>query len=83
MRLPAQAFYVKNAVMLVVAQMAPAYVAGGGGSENILGPFDVLDDHTEEGEVRTLVHLPYRFAPLALDQKLTPRAAWMVLAGAI
>ena len=31
----------------------------------------------------TLVHLPYRFAPLALYQQLTPRAAWTVLEGAI
>ena len=33
--------------------------------------------------MRTLVHLPYRFFPLALDQQLTPRAAWMVLVGSI
>ena len=33
--------------------------------------------------MRTLVHLPYRFVPLALDQHLTPRAAWTVLGGAI
>ena len=33
--------------------------------------------------MRTFVHLPYRFVPLALDQHLTPRAAWMVLGGAI
>ena len=69
--------------MPAVAQMAPAYAAGGGGAENLLGPFDVLDDHTEEVKVRTLVHLPYRFFPLALYQQLTPRAAWMVLGGAI
>ena len=31
----------------------------------------------------TLVHLPYRFDPLALDQQLTPRAACTVLEGAI
>ena len=30
-RLPAQYFYVKKAVVLVVAHMAPAYGAGGGG----------------------------------------------------
>ena len=33
--------------------------------------------------MRTPVHLPYRFFLLALDQQLTPRAAWTVLAGAI
>ena len=33
--------------------------------------------------MRTLVHLPYRFVPLALDQHLTHRAAWTVLGGAI
>ena len=33
--------------------------------------------------MRTLVHLPYRFVPLALDQQLTPWDAWTVLAGAI
>ena len=82
-RLPAQAFYVKKAVVSVVAQMATAYAAGGGGAEKLLGPFDVLDDETLEVEVRTLVHLPYRFIPLELDQQLTPRAAWTVLAGAI
>ena len=75
MRLPAQAFYVKMAVVPAVAQMAPAYAAGGGGAERIQGPYDVLDTHAEEVEVRTLVHLPYRFFPLALDQHLTPRAA--------
>ena len=83
MRLPAQAFYAKKAVVPEVAQMAPAYTAGGGGSEKLLGPFDVLDDHTEEVEVCTLVHLPYRFVPLALEQQLMPRAAWTVLGGAI
>ena len=31
-RLPAQAFYVKKAVVTVVAQMAPAYAAGEGGA---------------------------------------------------
>ena len=62
--------------MSVVAQMAPAYAAGGGGAKKLMGPFDILDDHTEEVEVRTLVHLPYCFVPLALDQQLTPRAAW-------
>ena len=82
-RLPAQDFYVKKAVVPAVAQMALAYAAGGGGAEKLLGPFDVLDDHSEEVEVRTLVHLPYRFVPLALDQHLTPRAAWTVLGGAI
>ena len=82
-RLPAQASYVKNAVVLVVAQMATAYAAGGGGAEKLLGPFEITDDHTEEVKVRTLVHLPYRFVPLALDQQLTPRAAWTVLVGAI
>ena len=63
--------------------MAPAYDAGGGGEEKRLGPYEVLDNHSEEVEVRTLVHLPYRFVPLALDQHLTPRAAWTVLVGAI
>ena len=82
-RLPSQDFYVKNAVVLVVAQMAPAYAAGGGGAERLLGPYDVLDTHAEEVEVRTLVHLLYRFVPLVLDQHLTPRAAWTVLGGAI
>ena len=33
--------------------------------------------------MRTLVHLPYRFVPLALDQHLTPRSTLMVLTGAI
>ena len=33
--------------------------------------------------MRTLVHLPYRFVPLALDQHLMPRAAWTVLGVAI
>ena len=33
--------------------------------------------------MRTLVHLLYRFFPLAMDQHLTPRAAWTVLGGAI
>ena len=56
-RLPSQAFYVKKAVVLAVAQMAPAYAAGGGGAEKLLGPYDVLDDHSEEVDVRTLVHL--------------------------
>ena len=83
MRLPAQAFYVKKAVVPAVAQMATAYAAGGGGAEKLLGTFDVLDNHREEVEVRTLVHLPYRFVPLALDQHLTPRAVWTVLGGAI
>ena len=63
-RLPSQAFYVKKAVLPVVAQIAPAYAAGGGGVEKLLGPFDILDDHTEEVEVRTLVHLPYPFVLL-------------------
>ena len=31
----------------------------------------------------TLLHLPYRFVPLALDRHLTPQAAWTVLGGAI
>ena len=70
-----QAFYVKKSVVPAVAQMAPAYTGGGGGAERLLGPYGVLDTHAEEVEVRTLVHLPYRFAPLALDQHLTPRAA--------
>ena len=69
--------------MPVVAQMAPIYVAGGGGAERLLGPFVTTDEHREEVEVRTLVNLPYRFFPLTLDQKLTPRAEWTVLAGAI
>ena len=72
MRLPAQAFNVKKALVLAVAQMAPAYAAVGGGAEKLLGLFDVLEDHSEEVEVRTLLHLPYRFFPLALDQHLTP-----------
>ena len=63
--------------------MAPAYAAGGGGAERLLGPYDVLDNNVEEVEVSTLVHLPYRFVSLALDQHLTPRAAWTVLGGAI
>ena len=33
--------------------------------------------------MRTFVHLPYPFVPLNLDQQLTPRAAWTVLAGAV
>ena len=33
--------------------------------------------------MRTLVHLPYRFVHLSLDQHLMPRAAWTVLEGAI
>ena len=66
-----------------VTQMAPAYAAGGGGAEKLLGAFDVLNDYSEEVEVRTLVHLPYCFVPLALDQHLTPRVAWTVLGGAI
>ena len=74
-RLPSQAFYVKKAMVPVVAQMAPTYAAGGGRAENILEPFDILDDHTEEVQVCTLLHLPYRFVLLALDQQLTPRAA--------
>ena len=82
-RLPAQAFYVKKSVVPVVAQMAPDYAAGGKEAEKLLGPFDILDDHTEEVEVRTLVHLQYRFVPLALDQQLKPRTAWTVLGGAI
>ena len=71
-RLPDQAFYFKKAVVPVVSQMAPAYPAGGGGAEKILGPFNILNDNTEEVKVRTLVHVPYRFVPLALDQQLTP-----------
>ena len=82
-RLPSQAFYVKKVVVPEVAQMAPAYAAGGGGAEKLLGPYNVLDDNLEDVEVRTLVHLSYRFVPLALDQHLTPRAAWTVLGGAI
>ena len=82
-RLPSKTFYVKKAVVTAVAQMAPAHAARGGGVEKLLGPYDVLGDHSEEVEVRTLVHLPYRFVPLALDQHLTPRAAWTVLGGAI
>ena len=66
-----------------VSQMAPDYSAVGGRSEKLLGPFDVLNDHMEEVKVRTLVHLPYRFFSLALDQQLTPQAAWTVLGGAI
>ena len=44
-RLPAQAFYVKKAVVPAVAQMAPDYAAGGGGADKLLVPFGVLDDH--------------------------------------
>ena len=82
-RLPSRACYVKKAVVLAVAQMAPVYAAGGGGAERLLVPYDVLVNNVEEVEVRTLVHLPYRFVPLALDQHLTPQAAWTVLGGAI
>ena len=82
-RLPAQAFYVKKAVVPEVAQMAPAYSVGVGGAERLLRPHNVLDNNVEEVEVRTIVHLPYRFFPLALDQHLTPRAAWTVLGGDI
>ena len=71
-RLPAQTFHVKKAVVPIVAQMAPAYAAGRGEAENLLGPFDMTDKHTEEVEVRTLVHIPYRFVPLVLDQQHTP-----------
>ena len=74
-RLPAQAFYVKKAVVPAVSQMAPAYAAGGGGTKRLLGPYDVLDDPLEEVKVRIAMHLPYRFVPLALDQHITPRAA--------
>ena len=81
-RLPAQSFYVKKAVVPAVSQMTPAYAAVVGGAERLLGPYNVLDTHAEEVDVRTLVHIPYRFVPLALDQHLTPRAAWMVLGGA-
>ena len=63
--------------------MAPDYATGEGGAKNLLGPFDILDDHAEEVKVRTRVHLPYHFFPLALDQQLTHRAAWTVLGGAI
>ena len=73
----------KKAVVPAVAQIAPAYAAGGEGAENLLGSYDVLGDHSEEVEVCTLVHLPYCFVPLALDQHLTPRAAWTVLGGVI
>ena len=82
-RLPSQAFYVKKAVVTAVAQMAPVYAAEGGGAERLLGPYDVLDNNVEEVEVRTLVHLPYRFVSLTLDQHLTPQSAWTVLGGAI
>ena len=81
--LPSQAFHVKKAVVPVVAQMAPAYVAGGIGAEKLRGPFATTDKHTEDVKVRTLVHLPYRFLLLALDQQLRPRAAWKMLAGDI
>ena len=82
-RLPAQAFYVKKAVVPAVAKMALAYTARGGGAENLLGPYDVLEDHSEEVKVRTIVHLPYRFVSLVLDQHLTPQAARTMLGGAI
>ena len=68
--------------MPAVSQIAPSYAAGGEGAEKLLVPFDVLDNHLEEVEVRTLVHLLYRFVPLALDQHLTPQAVWTVLGGA-
>ena len=55
-----------------VAQMATAYASGGGGAERLLGTYDVLDTHADEVEVRTLMHIPYRFVPLGLDQNLTP-----------
>ena len=42
-RLSSQAFYVKKAVVPVVAQMAPAYATGGGGAERLLVPYDVLE----------------------------------------
>ena len=71
-RLSAQAFYVKKAVIPAVAQKALAYSTGGGGAERLLVPYDVLDTHAEEVKVLTLVHLPYRFVPLALDQNITP-----------
>ena len=61
--MPAQAFYVKKAVVPAVAQMDLAYAVGGGGAEKLLGPFDVLNNHTEEVEVGMLVHLPYHFTP--------------------
>ena len=83
MRLPAHAFQVNKVVVPVISQMAPAYSAGGGGKEKLLGPFAMTVENTEEVEVGTLVLLPYRFVPLALDQQLTPWAAWTVLAGAI
>ena len=70
-RLPAHAFYVKKAVVPAVSQMAPAYAAVRGGAERLLGTYNVLDTHAEEVKVRTLVHLLYRFVPLALDQNLT------------
>ena len=82
-RLPDQVFYVKKAVMPTVAQMAPDDDAVGGGAEKLLGPFDVIDNHTKEVEVRMLMHLPYCFVPLDQDQNLTPQAAWTVLEGAI
>ena len=45
-RLTAQAFYVKKAVVPAVPQMAPAYSAGEGEAEKLLEPYDVLDDHS-------------------------------------
>ena len=69
-RLPAQAFYVKKAMVPVVAQMDPTYATVGGGAEKLLIPFNITNEHTDEVEVRTLVHLPYRFVPLELDQQL-------------
>ena len=47
-RLSAQAFYVKKAVIPAVAQKALAYSTGGGGAERLLVPYDVLDTHAEE-----------------------------------
>ena len=34
--------------MPAVAQMAPAYAAGGGEAESLLGPYNVLDNHAEK-----------------------------------
>ena len=82
-RLPAQAFHIRKAVTPTSAEMAPAYAAAGAGAEKLLGPYLAGTANTEEVEVRSMVHLPYRFVPLVLDQLLTPRAAWTVLAGAI
>ena len=46
-RLVAQAFYLKKAVVPAVAQIAPAYASEVGGAERLMGPYDVLGNHAE------------------------------------